>query len=47
VTLFLQTYGWRVVEHLGYEELHKRYVKPTRRELAVMPIERIVYAEKL
>jgi methyltransferase (TIGR00027 family) len=47
VTLFLQTYGWRVVEHLGYEELRERYVKPRRRELAVMPIERIVYAEKL
>jgi O-methyltransferase involved in polyketide biosynthesis len=44
---FLQTYGWRVIEHLGYEELHERYVKPTRRQLGVMHIERIVYAEKL
>jgi hypothetical protein len=36
-----------VVEHLGYEELHERYLKPTGRQLAVMPIERMVYAEKL
>lgn len=47
VAAFLQTYGWRAVEHLGYEELQERYVKPTGRQLAVMPIERIVYAEKL
>ena len=47
VRSFLQTYGWRAVEHLGYEELHESYVKPTGRQLAVMPIERIVYAEKL
>ena len=41
------TYGWHVVEHLGYEELAERYVKPTGRELASTPIERMVYAEKL
>jgi len=44
---FLNPYGWYVVEHLGYEELAERYVKPTGRELASMPIERMVYAEKL
>lgn len=44
---FLEPYGWRVVEHLGYEELAERYVKPTGRELASTPIERMVYAEKL
>ena len=43
---FLETYGWRVIEHLGYEELAERYVKPTGRELASTPIERMVYAEK-
>lgn len=43
----LGAYGWRVVEHLGYEELAERYVKPTGRELASTPIERMVYAEKL
>ena len=47
VSNFLETYGWRVVEHLGYEELAERYVKPTGRELASMQIERMVYAEKL
>ena len=44
---FLGEYGWRVVEHLGYDELAGRYVKPTSRELASTPIERMVYAEKL
>jgi len=44
---FLAEYGWRVLEHLGYDELGERYVKPTGRELKSMAIERIVYAEKL
>jgi len=43
----LGAYGWRVVEHLGYEELAERYMPPTGRELATTPIERMVYAEKL
>ena len=43
---FLGEYGWRVLEHLSYEELGERYVKPTGRELKSMAIERIVYAEK-
>ncbi len=30
---FLGGCGWRVLEHLGYEELAERYVKPTRRKL--------------
>ena len=47
VASFLETYGWLVVEQLGYEELNERYVKPTGRQLAVMAIERIVYAERL
>jgi methyltransferase (TIGR00027 family) len=47
VTSFLQTYGWRVVEHLGYEQLHEWYVKPTGRQLGVMLVERMVYAEKV
>ncbi len=42
----LTAYGWRVVEHICYEELAERYVKPTGRELASTPMERIVYAEK-
>jgi len=44
---FLDVYGWRVLEHIGYEELAERYVKPTGRKLVSMPLERIVYAEKL
>jgi methyltransferase (TIGR00027 family) len=47
VVNFLEPYGWRVIEHLSYEELAERYVKPTGRELASTPIERMVYAEKL
>jgi len=37
----------RVLEHLGYEELAERYVKPTGRKLVSTPLERMVYAEKL
>jgi len=44
---FLGEYGWRVREHLGYDELGERYVNPTGRELMSMAVERIVYAEKL
>jgi methyltransferase (TIGR00027 family) len=47
VSNFLEPYGWIMVEHLGYEELAERYVKPTGRKLATLPIERVVYAEKL
>lgn len=43
---FLDNYGWRFSEHIGYEELAARYVKPTGRQLAATPIERMVYAEK-
>jgi methyltransferase (TIGR00027 family) len=43
---FIGEYGWRVVEHLGYDELDERYVKPTGRKLQSMAIERIVLAEK-
>lgn len=43
---FIGTYGWQVVEHIGYDELVDRYVKPTRRDLRSMAIERVVYAQK-
>lgn len=46
VVSFLEAYGWRVIEHLGYEDLAERYVTPTGRELTSTPIERMVYAEK-
>ena len=44
---FLGEYGWRVLEHLDYEELGERNVKPTGRELQSMAIERMVFAEKV
>ncbi|MGB6000618.1 MAG: SAM-dependent methyltransferase [Thermoanaerobaculia bacterium] len=44
---FLGEYGWRLLEHLGYDELGERYVKPTGRMLLSMAIERMVLAEKL
>jgi O-methyltransferase involved in polyketide biosynthesis len=44
---FLDPFGWRVIEHIGYQELVDRYVRPTGRELASTPVERMVYAEKL
>jgi len=44
---FLRGYGWRVLEHLGYEELAEVYVKPTGRKLESLALERVVYAEKL
>jgi len=43
----LGAYQWRVLEHLGYDELAERYVKPTGRKLLTTPLERIVYAEKI
>ena len=44
---FLGGYGWRVLEHLGYQELAEVYVKPTGRKLESLALERVVYAEKL
>jgi O-methyltransferase involved in polyketide biosynthesis len=44
---FLGAYGWRTVEHLGTDELTARYVTPTGRAMTVMPIERLVLAEKI
>ena len=39
--------GWKLVKDLGYTELNDRYVKPTGRNLGVLQIERVVYAEKV
>lgn len=44
---FLGGYGWKIVEHVGYEELAERYIKPTGRELSSTPVERIVFAKKV
>lgn len=42
----LAGFGWREVEHLGYDELDERYVKPTGRDLGWLAVERIVHARK-
>ena len=47
VSFFLDGYGWRVLEHLGYDELTEVYVKPTGRKLESLALERVVYTEKL
>jgi methyltransferase (TIGR00027 family) len=44
---FLAGYGWRVIEHLGIDDMAERYIKPTGRALASTPIERIVYAARI
>jgi len=43
---FLDEYGWRFIEDVGYEELNERYVV-TGRNLPFMTMERVVYAEKV
>ena len=43
----LKGYGWRVIEDLGYDELWGRYIGPKGRSLTSMPVERVVYAEKI
>jgi O-methyltransferase involved in polyketide biosynthesis len=43
---FLAGYGWRLTEDVGYEALLEKYVRPTGRQLAVTPVERIIYAQK-
>lgn len=46
VPAFLAEYGWQLREHPESREIEARYVRPTGRDLAVMPIERFVVAEK-
>ena len=46
VSAFIAPYGWRVLEHLGHEDIADHFVKPTGRTLLTTPIERMVYAEK-
>jgi methyltransferase (TIGR00027 family) len=44
---FLKEYGWRIIEDIGYDEMAEKYIKPTGRKLSSLPIERMIYAEKL
>ena len=46
VANFLAPHGWRVLEHLDYDELAEKYLRPTGRNLSTLPIERIVLAVK-
>jgi O-methyltransferase involved in polyketide biosynthesis len=43
---FLDRFGWRLEEHLGYDDLADRYVKPTGRALLSTQLERMVFAVK-
>jgi O-methyltransferase involved in polyketide biosynthesis len=44
---FLKDYGWRIIEHVGYDELADKYILPTGRRLVATPVERMVYAERV
>jgi methyltransferase (TIGR00027 family) len=46
VATFLDGYGWEVLEHLGYNDLRGQYLAPTGRDLKLLKLERLVYAEK-
>jgi methyltransferase (TIGR00027 family) len=45
-TAFLDRHGWRLVEQLGPEEIVRRYVEPTGRDLTASQVEWSAYAEK-
>jgi O-methyltransferase involved in polyketide biosynthesis len=47
VAIFVNSYGWRIIEHPDPLELAERYIKPTSRALACMPVKRLVLAEKI
>jgi len=44
---FLEGYGWRIIEDVGYDQLVNRYIDPGRRKLTFTPVERMLYAEKI
>jgi len=47
VPALLATYGWRVLQDRGYDEMADSYIKPSGRTLTATPLERIVFAEKI
>jgi methyltransferase (TIGR00027 family) len=47
VGVFLEPFGWNVLEQVGSQEYISRYLQPAGRALPVMEIERAVYAQKL
>lgn len=46
VAAFVADYGWRLLEHVGPDELVQRYVEPTGRKLKASQLEWSAYAEK-
>ena len=44
---FLKSYGWKINEDIGAEDITYKYFKTTRRNFKTTSIERIVYAEKI
>jgi O-methyltransferase involved in polyketide biosynthesis len=38
---FLNEYGWKIIEDVGFDDLADKYIKPTGRKLASTSIERI------
>ena len=47
VASFLGEYAWQELEQVGAQEYTDRYLKPVGRPLAVLEIERAVFAQKL
>ena len=47
VASFLGEYAWRELEQVGAQEYTDRYLQPLGRPLAVLEIERAVFAEKI
>lgn len=47
VAEFLAGSGWRLIEQLGPEQIVRRYVAPTGRNLTASDIEWSAYAEKV
>lgn len=46
VAAFLDQHGWRLVEQLGPDDIVRRYVEPTGRNLIASQVEWSAYAEK-
>jgi O-methyltransferase involved in polyketide biosynthesis len=46
VAAFLDGYGWRLVEQTGPDQIVRRYVQPTGRNLTASQVEWSVYAER-
>ncbi len=43
---FLKGYGYAVIEHSDLQAMTQKYIKPTGRNLTILPIERIILARK-